>query len=72
MTYAEALAIRAKLEASLLEGGGVHSVTLGDHTVTYQSERAARAALSQVNRDILAYERRTSNINPSRVRPRWR
>lgn len=72
MTYADAVALRDALEAALLSGAGVSSVQIGDRTVTYQSASAARSALSQLNRDIAAYERGASNINPHVSTPRWR
>ena len=72
MTYAEAITLRDALEAALLSGGGLASVQIGDRTVTYQSASAARSALNQINRDILAFERRSANVNPSVVTPRWR
>lgn len=72
MTYAEAIAIRDAIEDSLLSGAGIQSVQIGDRQITYSSEMDARRMLNQLNRDILAYERRQSNINPEIRTPRWK
>ena len=72
MTYAEALTMRDALEAQLLAGAGLASVQIGDRTITYQTQAQARSALNQLNRDILSYERRSANINPTVSTPRWR
>lgn len=72
MDYSEAVALRDALETALLTNVGVSSVTYDGKTVTYQSTNQARTQLAQLNRDIAAYNRRASNINPSVSRPRWR
>ena len=70
MTYAEAKAIRSAIEASLLSGAGVSSIQIGDRQVTYNPLRAAEL-LAQLNRDIAAYERKASNLNPHVKIPDW-
>lgn len=72
MTYAEAIALRDAIEANLLAGAGIASVQIGDRQITYKSAQGARELLSQLNRDIAAYENRQVNRNPSVVTPRWR
>jgi len=72
MDIAAALSLRDELEASLLSGAGVVSIQLGDRTITYETTAQATAALSKLNRDILAYQRRNAGVNPNTSRPRWR
>ena len=72
MTYAEAITLRGALEDALLSGAGMTSVQIGDRSITYQTAGQAQKALAEVNRSIVAYERRASNLNPSVVRPTWR
>ena len=71
MTYAEALTLRAQLEAALRTGAGIASLQIGDRQVVYSKEKATNL-LAQINRDILTYERRASNINPEIRRPQWK
>ena len=71
MTYAEAVTLRSALEAPLLSGAGMTSVQIGDRSITYQTAGQAQKALAEVNRSILAYERRQANLNPSISRPSW-
>ena len=72
MNITQATALRDALEEALLSGAGVASVQVGDRTVTYQTPAQAKSALAQINRDIAAYARRVSGVNPSVSRPRWR
>jgi len=72
MDIAAAISLRDALEASILSGAGVVSIQHGDRTVTYETTAQATAALNKLNRDILAYQRRQSGVNPNVSRPRWR
>jgi hypothetical protein len=71
MTYQEALDLQSALESALSSGATYASVTNGDRTLEYHSTREMKNALAAVNRDIKAYQRRSSNINPNWTRPRW-
>lgn len=71
MTYEEALNLQAALESALSAGSTYASVQNGDRTLEYRSTRDMKNALAAVNRDIKAYQRRSSNINPNWTRPRW-
>jgi hypothetical protein len=70
MTYAEAVEYLATLEAAFATGAV--SVTVGDRTISYGNQDAVRRAMSQLRRDIEAYEHRSANRNPGISRPRWR
>lgn len=71
MTYAEALTLRANLEAALTAGGAYSVIQIGDRQVTYSSFRA-RELLAEVNRDIAAYENRSAGRNPTVKVAKWR
>lgn len=71
MTYTEAVELQAKLEAALVTGTSVLTVSTAGDSVTYKSTQQIQNALAQVNRSIIAYQRRASRVNPYWSRPKW-
>jgi hypothetical protein len=74
MTYAEALTLKAAIEAALLTSAtsGVVSVSHNNRSTTYASKAEARAALAEINRSIQTYKRKSAGQNPQWRTPRWR
>lgn len=74
MTYAEAVSLKAAIEAALLTSStaGAVSVSHGDRSITYSSKADARAALAELNRSIQTYSRKSRNRNPEWRSPIWR
>lgn len=54
----------------MLSGAGIISVQIGDRQVTY-GKGDVEGILNQLNRDIAAFERRASNVNPEIRTPKW-
>ena len=74
MTYVEAIALKAAIEAALLTAStsGAVSVTHNGRSITYANRQQASANLAELNRSIQAYSRRSANRNPHVQSPIWR